>query len=60
MGVAIGIDGRDIAGQTMSTVIQPWSVAVAFAVSAGIGALSGSYPAYRASKLDPITALRNE
>jgi putative ABC transport system permease protein len=59
-GIALGIDGRDIAGTTMSTVIQPWSIAVAFAVSAGIGALSGSYPAYRASKLDPITALRNE
>jgi putative ABC transport system permease protein len=60
MSVAIGIDGREIAGQKMSTVIQPWSVAVAFAVAAGIGALSGSYPAFRASRLDPITALRNE
>ncbi len=60
MGVALGINGRDIAGQTMTTVIQPWSVAVAFAVSAGIGAASGSYPAFRASRLDPITALRNE
>jgi putative ABC transport system permease protein len=60
MSVAIGINGRDIAGQVMTTVIQPWSIVVAFAVSAGIGALSGSYPAYRASKLDPITALRNE
>jgi ABC-type antimicrobial peptide transport system permease subunit len=60
MGVALGIDGREIAGQKMSTVIQPWSVAVAFAVAAGIGAVSGSYPAFRASQLDPITALRNE
>jgi putative ABC transport system permease protein len=60
IGISVGIDGRDIADQTMTTVIQPWSVAVAFAVAAGIGALSGSYPAYRASKLDPITALRNE
>jgi len=60
MGVAIGIDGREIAGQQMATVIQIWSVAVAFAVAAGIGALSGSYPAFRASRLDPITALRNE
>jgi ABC-type antimicrobial peptide transport system permease subunit len=59
-GLAIGINGRDLGGQTMHTVIQPWSIAVAFAVSAGIGALSGSYPAYRASRLDPITALRNE
>ena len=60
MSVALGIDGREIAGQVMTTVIQPWSVGVAFAVSAGIGAVSGSYPAYRASRLDPITALRNE
>ncbi len=60
VGVALGIDGRDIADQKMATVIQPWSIGVAFAVAAGIGALSGSYPAYRASRLDPITALRNE
>lgn len=60
IGLSVGIDGRTIAGSNMSTVVQPWSVAVAFAVSAGIGALSGSYPAYRASRLDPITALRNE
>ena len=60
IGIALGINGRDVAGQVMTTVIQPWSVAVAFAVSAGIGAVSGSYPAYRASRLDPITALRNE
>jgi putative ABC transport system permease protein len=60
VGVAVGINGRDIASQQMTTVIQPWSVAVAFAVAAGIGAISGSYPAYRASRLDPITALRNE
>lgn len=60
VGIAVFINNREIAGQVMTTVVQPWSVGVAFAVSAGIGAISGSYPAYRASRLDPITALRNE
>jgi putative ABC transport system permease protein len=60
VGVAIGIDGRTIASQDMATVIQPWSIVVAFGVAAGIGALSGSYPAFRASRLDPIQALRTE
>ncbi len=60
VGVAYGLNGRQISGQAMNTVIQPWSIAVAFAVSAIIGVLSGIYPAYRASRLDPIAALRNE
>ena len=27
IGVAVGIDGREIAGSTMTTVVQPWSIA---------------------------------
>ena len=60
VGVAIGINGRTIAGADMTTVIQVWSIFVAFGVAAGIGALSGSYPAFRASRLDPIQALRTD
>ena len=60
VGISAGIDNRAIAGQSITTLIQPWSIVVAFAVAATIGFLSGSYPAYRATSVDPITALRNE
>jgi putative ABC transport system permease protein len=37
-----------------------WSVATAISLGAGVGVLFGVYPASRASRLDPITALRFE
>ena len=58
LGVATFLDGRMIAGTEMATIIQTWSVFVAFAVAAGIGMAAGTYPALRASRLDPIDALR--
>ncbi|MDE2668565.1 MAG: ABC transporter permease [Chloroflexota bacterium] len=60
VGASFALDGRELGGQEMTTLIQPWSIAMAFFVAAGVGFASGSYPAYRATTVDPIAALRNE
>jgi ABC-type antimicrobial peptide transport system permease subunit len=41
-------------------VVQLWVVIMSIAVAAGVGIFFGLYPAYRASLLDPIDALRYE
>ena len=60
VGASFAVNGRELGGQEMVTLIQPWSIAAAFLVAAGVGFASGSYPAYRATTIDPVAALRNE
>ncbi len=42
------------------TLVTPRSLLVAFCVAVGVGLFFGFYPARRAARLDPITALRYE
>jgi putative ABC transport system permease protein len=58
MGIAIS---QLIAAVTpLPASVAPWSLVMALVVGAGVGIVAGIYPASRASRLDPIAALRQE
>ncbi len=58
IGATVGVSVRTF---TPLPVSMPWwSFAIGFAFSAGVGIFFGLFPAFRASRLDPIEALRYE
>jgi putative ABC transport system permease protein len=44
----------------LPAAVALWSVVVAVGVGMGVGIIAGVYPASRASRLDPVVALRKE
>ena len=60
IGILVGAGGAVAIHSVVPTELTWWAIAIAFFFSAGVGVFFGVYPAWKASQLDPIVALRYE
>jgi putative ABC transport system permease protein len=60
IGMSRLVNGQQLNGQALQTLVTPQSILLAAGVSAAVGIFFGLYPAVQASRLRPIQALRYE
>lgn len=62
VGIGLGLGAAWLIQATtpLPAAVAPWSLIAATLLGLGVGVVSGVYPARRASRLDPIDALRQE
>jgi putative ABC transport system permease protein len=58
IGAGLAVGAREVAQVPAS--VPAWAVILSLVSACGAGLLFGIYPAARASKLDPVEAMRSE
>ena len=62
LGIVLGVFAAMIVGafSPLPYAVNPWSIVIALVIVFSVGIFFGLYPASRASRLDPVVALRHE